>query len=329
MRRLTRGFLLSLALGGVCAHADPGAPVFEKDILPIFTEYCFTCHGQSSPKLGLDLRSAGTTLRGSHNGPVIVKGSPEQSVLFQKVSAHVMPPAIYGQKVPDAHIETLKRWIAAGAPSDQAAGVDGKEASEQHARFEKEILPLFNARCVQCHGAGKPMAGLDLRTAAAVLKGSQSGPVIVEGFSERSLLIRKIASHSMPPPGAGQPLSEAEIRTLREWIDRGHFTDGFDANSADRPFTKLEAPEITAEQRRFWSFRKPSAAPVPKPRSASRVRTPIDAFLLAKLESQGFGYSADAASATLMRRAYFDLTGLPPTPDEVRAVPVRRPSRRL
>src|SRR3989442_10700687 len=142
-----------LALGAICAHAQPGAPVFEKDILPIFTEYCFTCHGQSSPKLGLDLRSAATTLRGSHNGPVIVKGSPERSLLFQKVSARVMPPAIYGQKVPDAHIETLKRWIAAGAPSDQASGVDGKEAAEQRARLVKENLTVFIALCFQGHGA--------------------------------------------------------------------------------------------------------------------------------------------------------------------------------
>jgi mono/diheme cytochrome c family protein len=249
---------------------------------------------------------------------VIVKGSPEQSLLFQKVSARVMPPAIYGQKVPDAHIETLKRWIAAGAPSDQASGVSSKEAAGQLARFDKEILPMFTARCVECHGAGKPMAGLDLRTAAAALKGSHSGPVIVEGFSERSLLIRKVASHSMPPPGSGQPLIEPEIRTLREWIDRGHFTDGIDANSADRPFTKLEAPDITAEQRQFWAFRKPIAAALPKPRSASRVRTPIDGFLLTKLESQGLGFSADAANSTLMRRAYFDLTGLPPTAEEIR-----------
>src|SRR5262245_31623674 len=184
-------FLILLALNAICARAESSAPVFEKDILPIFTEYCFTCHGQSSPKLGLDLRSAATTLRGSHNGPVIVKGSPEQSLLFQKVSARVMPPAIYGQKVPDSHIETLKRWIAAGAPSDQASGETNKEATEQRARFEKEILPIFTARCVQCHGQGKLMAGLDLRTAASALKGSNSGPIIVEGFSDRSLLIRK------------------------------------------------------------------------------------------------------------------------------------------
>ncbi|HTM48325.1 MAG TPA: PSD1 and planctomycete cytochrome C domain-containing protein [Bryobacteraceae bacterium] len=307
-------FLLP-ALLGFQARADSVNPVFEKDILPIFTEYCFTCHGQSSPKLGLDLRSAVTTLRGSHNGPVIVKGSPEKSLLFQKVSARAMPPAIYGQKVPDAHIETLKRWISAGAPSDQAAGPG---VSEQRARFEKEILPAFTAKCVQCHGQ-KPMAGLDLRTTASTLKGSQNGPVIVEGFSERSLLVRKVTSNSMPPPGAGQPLTEPEIRALREWIDRGHFSGESDSgNPADRPFTKLEAPEITPEQRNFWAFRKPVAAPTPKPKAANRVRTPIDGFLLAKLESQGLSFSADATDLTLLRRAYFDLTGLPPAPEEIR-----------
>jgi mono/diheme cytochrome c family protein len=303
------------ALLSVPARADSTNPVFEKDILPIFTEYCFTCHGQSSPKLGLDLRSAVTTLRGSHNGPVIVKGSPENSLLFQKVSARAMPPAIYGQTVPDAHIETLKRWIAAGAPSDEAAGAG---VTEQRARFEKEILPAFTAKCVQCHGP-KPMAGLDLRTAASTLKGSQSGPVIVEGFSERSLLVRKVTSNSMPPPGTGPPLTEVEIRALREWIDRGHFSGEMDSgNPADRPFTKLEAPEITSEQRNFWAFRKPAAAPTPKPRAANRVRTAIDGFLLAKLESQGLSFSADAPDLTLLRRAYFDLTGLPPSPEEIR-----------
>src|ERR1700730_7628970 len=112
MKQQVQVFLISLTLAALSARADTGAPVFEKDILPIFSEYCFTCHGQSSPKLGLDLRRAATTLRGSQNGPVIVKGSPEQSVLFQKVSAHAMPPAIYGQRVPDSCIETLRQWIA-------------------------------------------------------------------------------------------------------------------------------------------------------------------------------------------------------------------------
>src|SRR5437764_8421267 len=120
--------ILFLALGGASALADTDGPRFEKDVLPIFQKYCFTCHGQSSPKLGLDLRTAASTLKGTYNGSVIVKGSPDQSVLWKKVSAHAMPPPVYGQTVPDADIETLRRWIAAGAPADHPTG-DGKEAS--------------------------------------------------------------------------------------------------------------------------------------------------------------------------------------------------------
>src|SRR5215813_2740420 len=93
--------------------ADTAGPRFEKDVLPIFTQYCFTCHGQSSPKQGLDLRTAASTLKGSFNGPVIVKGSPDQSLLFQKVSAHAMPPPAYNQKLPESCIDTIKQWITA------------------------------------------------------------------------------------------------------------------------------------------------------------------------------------------------------------------------
>ncbi|MCI0621653.1 MAG: DUF1549 and DUF1553 domain-containing protein [Acidobacteria bacterium] len=164
------------------------------------------------------------------------------------------------------------------------------------------------------------MAGLDLRSLSSLLKGSKSGPVVLEGFSEKSLLIRMLMSKSMPPKGAGKPPGEAEIDSLRQWIDKGHFADtAAGHSSADRPFTDAEAPKITDSQRQFWSFQKPVAARIPKVRAANRVRTPIDAFVLAKLESQGLSLSADAPSLTLMRRAYFDLVGLPPSAEEVRA----------
>src|ERR1700676_1540019 len=136
-----------LALGSAPARAETNGPRFEKDVLPIFQQYGSTCHGQSAPKLGLDLRTAASTLKGTYNRPVIVKGSPDLSVLWQKVSTHAMPPPVYGQTVPDSDIETLKRWIAAGAPADHPAG-DSKEAAGQRVRFEKEILPLLTARCV-------------------------------------------------------------------------------------------------------------------------------------------------------------------------------------
>ena len=311
-----RAFLL-------CALALPAVAqttlTFEKDILPVVTQYCFTCHGQSSPQLGLDLRTAASTLRGSHNGPVIVKGDPEKSLLYQKISTKAMPPPAFKQTMPEPQIEIIKRWIAEGAPSDKPSGAS-KEVLEQRAAFDKEIMPLFTARCVQCHGAGKPMGGLDLRSLSALLKGSVNGAVVLEGFSEKSLLVRKVASRNMPPPGAGEPLTEDQIQAIRKWIDKGQFVDHAESHeSTEREFTKAEAPDISAKDREFWSFRKPVAAPVPRVKAAKRVRTPIDAFVLSKLESKELTMSPDASAKTLLRRAYFDLLGIPPTPEEAAA----------
>mgnify|MGYP001357910104 CR=1 FL=1 len=293
-------------------------PRFEKDVLPVFTQYCFTCHGQSSPKLGLDLRTAASALRGSHNGPVIVKGKPEESLLWQKVSSRAMPPSFYNQKMPEGEMEIIRKWIAAGAPFDAPIGAPAEEAAQQRERFAKNVAPLLQARCVSCHGANKPAAGLDLSTSASMLKGSINGPVIVEGFSDRSVLIRRISNKTMPPPAAGKPLSEAEAHLIKEWIDRGNFSENVSANSADRPFSPLEAPPITAEQRQWWAFRKPVSAVPPKVKAKARVRTPVDSFVLARLESKHLSFSAEAPNEKLLRRAYLDLTGLPPTPEEIR-----------
>jgi len=289
---------------------------FEKDVLPVFTQYCFTCHGQSSPQLGLDLRTFASTLRGSHNGPVITKGSPEKSLLFQKISSKAMPPPAFKQTMPDAQAEIIRKWIADGAMSDKPA-VMSKEVSEQRAAFDKEIMPLFQSRCVQCHGAGKPMAGLDLRSLSATLKGSSNGAVIAEGFGERSILLRKMASRSMPPPGTSEPIGDEQIGAIRKWIDKGHFIDPSETQEPrEREFTKTEAPDVTAKDREFWAFRKPLAAPVPKVKAVSRIRTPIDAFVIAQLEPKGLTPSPDSSPRTLLRRAYFDLLGIPPSPEE-------------
>src|SRR5258705_12881781 len=92
---------------------------FERDVLPIFTAKCFSCHGGTA-MVGLDLRTAISALRGSHQGPVIVKGSSEKSLLYQKVSSRLMPPPAFNLKLSDGQIDTIKNWIDAGAPSDEA-----------------------------------------------------------------------------------------------------------------------------------------------------------------------------------------------------------------
>lgn len=297
MRRL----LFLLALPVIAAET----PRFEKDVLPVFTKYCFTCHGQSSPKQGLDMRTAVSTMRGSHDGPVVVPGKLDDSVLWKKVSSRQMPPPGYGQKMTDAEIDVVKQWIAGGAPSDAPKPVAA-------------VLPkVLKERCAGCHSGAKAAAGLALTNTAELLKGSATGPVIVEGFSDRSILVRRISNHTMPPKGAGAPLTEGEIRDVRAWIDSTNFSEFAKANEADRPFTEMEAPKLTAKQRDFWSFKRPMPAPVPSVRAQDRVRTPIDALVLAKLETKGLSLSPDASSEKLLRRAYLDLTGLPPTPAEI------------
>ena len=150
--------ILFAALLPTSLHAQSvsGAPVFEQDVLPIFSTYCFTCHGKSSPELGMDLRTAASVLRGSHNGSVIEKGSPDTSRLLQLVSRHMMPPPAFESVVPDPDIQTIRRWIETGAHSSRAEGEIPDAARRQISRFEKEIQPVFNARCVACHSGDAP-----------------------------------------------------------------------------------------------------------------------------------------------------------------------------
>jgi hypothetical protein len=146
------------------------------------------------------------------------------------------------------------------------------------------------------------------------------GPVLEEGFSEKSVLIRQLDRGAMPPPGVGEPLTKGEVERIRAWIDEGGFADYVDkGNPLDRAFTEAEAPKITAEDRRDWAFQKPVAKPAPRVKAQGRVRSAIDAFVIAELEERGLSLSAEASKRTLLRRAYFDLWGLPPTPEETAA----------
>ncbi len=265
--------------------------------------------------VGLDLRSASSVLKGSHYGPVVESGSPEKSLLYQKVSAREMPPKAFNLDLSEAQIEAIRRWIEAGTPHESALPVLG---AEQQQRFAEEALPIFQAKCLACHGQENPPGNLDLRTLEGILKGGENGPVVVEGASDQSILIRMVSSGSMPPPDVGSGLTDQEIQSLRAWIDSSHF--GPDLTTQERQtFSPAEAPEITEKDRRFWAFRKPVAAALPQVRNKDRVRTPIDAFIQARLESKGLDLSPEASRATLMRRAYFDLIGLPPTLEEMEA----------
>jgi hypothetical protein len=176
-------------------------------------------------------------------------------------------------------------------------------------RFETEVLPLLTARCLKCHGGDRPKAGLDLRTRAGMLRGGETGPALVPGSASKSLLFEMVHKGEMPPrPGK---LTAAEVALLRSWIDGG-------ALAVRRDPAEVET-KVTARDRQFWAFRKPVRPAVPVARAHERVRTPIDAFVLAKLEARGLTLSPDADRGTLVRRLFFDLLGLPPAPEDADA----------
>ena len=184
--------------------------------------------------------------------------------------------------------------------------------------FERDILPIFKAHCSKCHGAETPQAGLDLSSAKSVFKGSQNGLVISKGAAQKSILFQRVSLRSMPPPGTEKPLDDAQIELLRRWIDSG---DPHSEPVVVAARTSGESPAllITEKDRQFWSFRKPVKAAVPKVKGSQRVRTPIDAFVLAKLEVKGLGFSPEASKSILLRRAYYDLIGLPPSIEEAQS----------
>ncbi|MFN0165060.1 MAG: DUF1553 domain-containing protein [Bryobacteraceae bacterium] len=305
MRRLAYLILL-----GGAAWAQPR---FERDVAPIFTANCFSCHGGTA-MVGLDLRTAASIQRGSHQGPVLVKGDAAKSLLYQKLVSRQMPPTAFNFKVTDAQIEIVKQWIDGGALADERPS---SLSPEQIQRFEKEVQPIFSAKCAGCHGT-KPASGLDLRTLTSVLKGGGSGPVIVEGAADKSILSRRVSGRSMPPPGAGQPLAEAEIHAIRNWIDTSRLNVRDQSHGVRETFTAMEARPVTDKDKQAWPFRKPVAGPIPTARNKARVRNPIDAFILARLEEKGLSLSAEAPPPTLIRRVYLDLTGLPPSQEELK-----------
>jgi len=175
--------------------------------------------------------------------------------------------------------------------------------------FQHEVLPLMEKKCIACHGGGKtPMAGLDLRTLDGVVKGSSKGPVVMPGNPDASRLWIMIRDGKMPM--GGSPLSEDEKQLIREWIEKGQFPVAADVRSSNR------ADKITEKARQWWSFRKPVKPQVPSVHAA-RVRTPIDAFIEQKLEEKKWTLGPEADKRTLVRRVYFDLLGMPPTPEQV------------
>jgi mono/diheme cytochrome c family protein len=204
---------------------------------------------------------------------------------------------------------TLAVLLALGAGRTPAADPDAAAV----AFFEKQVRPLLAEHCHGCHSAkaNKARGGLTLDGRDAILKGGESGPAVVPGKPEQSLLVAAVRATKgdlrMPPKGKLRP---AQVAALEKWVrDGAPYPAGATAAAALDP--------TSPEARQFWSFRPLRQQTLPPVRGAKWPRRRIDSFLLAAMEQRKLAPSAEADRRGLIRRASFDLTGLPPTPAEV------------
>jgi hypothetical protein len=179
------------------------------------------------------------------------------------------------------------------------------------ADFEKDVALPIVKNCLGCHNGSEARGGLDLTRRDGLLKGGKGGLVVVPGNPDGSRLVERVAEGSMPPKKAGRPLPPGEVAGLRAWVRAG----------ADWPAGRVLSPfEYTTDRRAgydWWSL-QPLTRPAP-PVPGDTTQNPIDAFILAQLREHGLTLAPPADRATYLRRAKYDLLGLPPTPEEIDA----------
>ena len=165
--------------------------------------------------------------------------------------------------------------------------------------FSRDVAPILR-RCQACHGQGQQLSGLRLDSRKSALQGGSSGPSVIPGNSQQSLLIQMVSGQKpgriMPP--VGEPLTLDQVRLLKDWIDQGAEWD-------EHPITHGEGAI------KHWAYRRPMRPVPPQVKNSSWVRNPIDSFVLDHLEKAGLTPAPETSKETLVRRLSLDLIGLP------------------
>ena len=213
-------------------------------------------------------------------------------------------------------ITALLSGLALSAAAADKSPAPRKLTSQQEAFFENHVRPVLATKCLDCHGPRQQKGGLRLDSFAALNKGADSGPVIEAGDPNASRLIEVITYDDpikMPPQGK---LSSSEIAALSNWIKMG---TPFPDKPVVLPPSSGTLSRVAELRQSHWSFRPIQNPPLPEVSQSNWCRNDLDWFVLAKLEANGLTPSAAADKRTLLRRASFDLTGLPPTAQELTA----------
>jgi mono/diheme cytochrome c family protein len=321
--------LLAVAVGSVLLVRAPDATaqdaneIFESRVRPVLAGKCAECHTEGRRRGGLQVSSLAHLLRGGRTGPAIVPGDPDNSLLI-KVVRHEIPDLEMPQDAPrlTAHeIEGLAEWIRMDAPwPDEAAEITFAASSPSSglspgARiFVDRVRPVLERSCFSCHTEDE-RGGLRLDSRERILQGGSRGTAVVPGNPEGSLLIRALR-HQDPElrmPRNADKLSESEIAAFAEWI-----REGAEWAETTAPLA-IPRRTVTAEERGFWSFQPLTHPEVPTVDDGGWARTDVDRFVLAQLRRQGMTPVGPATKRQLIRRATFDLIGLPPTAEEIEA----------
>jgi mono/diheme cytochrome c family protein len=212
---------------------------------------------------------------------------------------NAMNPNPHPRRVCGVPLAVLATWIVQTATPAHAA---------DDTYFRQRVAPLFEQHCLHCHGPKSPRGGLSLATAADLHAGGDSGAIVVAGKPRESLLLSMVSGAKPKMPKKAAPLTAAQVAILTKWIAEG----------VNWPKDVVLQDRGKASET-WWSLRPLVRPAVPAVNTSDWVRTPIDAFILHRLERQGMKPSAEADRRTLIRRLYFDLIGLPPTPTEIDA----------
>jgi hypothetical protein len=182
----------------------------------------------------------------------------------------------------------------------------------------KQAVDILRKNCFACHGAGLKMSGLDLRTRESILAGGERGEAMVPNYPERSRLYQFVTHEQKPAMPPEKKLSDGELKILEQWISAGApwpAEAGAGAEDGKAALAKMEERPVTEEERQWWAFRPVTRGEPPRNGEAH----PVDAFLRAGWEKAGVRPAQTAEKRTLARRAYLDLLGLPPTPEQIHA----------
>ena len=285
----------------ICAASTHAATeqeeFFESKIRPLFLSKCGKCHGPSA-KGGLQLDNRDMALKGGNTGKVIIPGNAKDSILYQAITdthdSLSMPP---DESLEPHEIESVKQWINDGAvwPISKVEF------------FQRNIFYVLENRCGSCHNEKNKKGGLSIASRERILAGGESGPAIVPGDPGKSLLLKAISyEHDLKmPPDEKKKLNSGNIRAITQWIQDGAVWVAPNA-----------VPEyvITDQQRQHWAFQ-----PLVNPKANNSKDHPVDSFIDKRIADAGIQATPVADARTLIRRATYDLTGLPATPDAIDA----------